>query len=173
MSLGGEVGLALGKTRPELLRSLVCVGANYRIDDQQRAALELFDAAALERDHPELAQAFATRHDPHHHPGYWRELVRQIRSAAETGLAWTEAELRRIPVPTLLIAGEADLFDPGLEQLMTMRRCIPRSEMLILNHAGLDGLDNHRVQHTRADVVGPVVLDFLDRHAGTAPEPAR
>jgi hypothetical protein len=52
-----------------------------------------------------------------------------------------------------------------------MRRSIPRSELLVLNHAGMDGMANHRVQHTRADVVGPVVLDFLERH-GEAPAPA-
>jgi hypothetical protein len=28
---------------------------------------------------------------------------------------------------------------------------------------------DHRVQFTRADVVGPVVRDFLDRHSTSAP----
>jgi hypothetical protein len=51
--------------------------------------------------------------------------------------------------------------------MLEMRRAIPNSEARFLNHAGLDGLDNHRVQHTRADVVGPVFLDFLARHAGS------
>ena len=42
--------------------------------------------------------------------------------------------------------------------------------MLILNHAELDEMANHRVQYTRPDVVGPVVLDFLGRHeAASAP----
>lgn len=167
VSLGGRVGLVLGMARPDLLRSLVCVGANYRVDDQRRAAVRFFDAEALERDHPEYAQAYAARHDPHHHPGYWRELVRQVRASAEAGPDWTEADLGRIPVPTLLVAGEADFF-VGLERTLAMRRTIPRSELLVLNQAGQDGIANHLVQSTRADVVGPVVLDFLDRHTGTA-----
>ena len=162
-SLGGEVGLALGMTRPELLRSLVCVGANYRVDVPTREALAFFDAELLERDDPAFAAELACRHDEFHFPGYWRELVRQVRAMAEVGLALTEEDLRRIPVPTLLIAGETDPFN-GLEQALLMRRCIPRSEMLILNHAGLDEMANHRVQYTRPDVVGLVVLDFLRRH---------
>jgi pimeloyl-ACP methyl ester carboxylesterase len=164
---GATIGLVLGMTRPALLRSLVCVGANYRIDDQLRQGMEFFDAAALEQESPEFAAELARRHDPHHHPGYWRELVGQVRANVEAELVWTEDDLRRIPVPTLLIMGEAD-FTLSLEQMLEMRRSIPTSEMLILNHAGMDGLDNHRVQFTRADVVGPVILDFLDRHAGTA-----
>jgi pimeloyl-ACP methyl ester carboxylesterase len=164
---GATIGLALGMTRPELLRSLVCVGPNYRIDDQLRQGMEFFDAAALERESPDFAAELARRHDAHHYPGYWRELVGQVRANVEAELAWTEDDLRRIPVPTLLIMGEAD-FVVSLEQMLEMRRNIPSSEMLILNHAGMDGLANHRVQFTRADVVGPVILEFLERHAGTA-----
>jgi pimeloyl-ACP methyl ester carboxylesterase len=164
---GATLGLALGMTRPGLLRSLLCVGANYRIDDHLRQGMEFFDAAVLERESAEFAAELARRHDAHHHPGYWRELVAQVRANVEAELNWTEDDLRRIPAPTLLIMGEAD-FALSLEQMLEMRRGIPTSEMLILNHAGMNGLDNHRVQFTRADVVGPVILDFLHRQAGEA-----
>lgn len=164
---GATLGLALGMTRPGLLRSLACVGANYCMDDHLRQGMAFFDAETLERESPEFAAELARRHDAHHYPGYWRELVGQVRANVENELDWTEADLRSIPVPTLLIMGEAD-FSVSLEQMLSMRRSIPRSEMLILNHRGMDGLDNHRVQFTRADVVGPVILDFLDRHAGEA-----
>jgi pimeloyl-ACP methyl ester carboxylesterase len=169
---GATLGLVLGMTRPALLRSLVGVGANYRVDDHLRQGMELFDAAALERESPEIAVELARRHDAHHYPGYWRELVAQVRANVENELKWTETDLGRIPVPTLLVMGEAD-FTLSLEQMLEMRRSIPRSEMLILNHAGMDGLANHRVQFTRADVVGPVILDFLARHAGAAPAAGR
>ena len=33
-----------------------------------------------------------------------------------------------------------------------------------LNRAGMDPMSNHIVQLTRADVVGPAVLEFLGRH---------
>jgi pimeloyl-ACP methyl ester carboxylesterase len=164
---GATLGLVLGMTRPALLRSLVCVGANYRMDDHLQRGMALFDAAALERESPEFAAELARRHDAHHSPGYWRELVGQVRANVETELSWSEEDLRHIPVPTLLIMGEAD-FALSLQQMLEMRRSIPNAEMLILNQAGMDGLANHRVQFTRADVVGPVILDFLARHGGAA-----
>jgi pimeloyl-ACP methyl ester carboxylesterase len=98
-------------------------------------------------------------------------LVRLVRQNVETGLIWTEDDLRRIPTPTLLIMGEGD-FVLSLQQMLEMRRSIPNSEMLILNHAGRDGMSNHRVQATRPEVVGPVMLEFLARHAGAAPASA-
>ena len=166
-SMGAEAGLGLALSRPDLIRSLVCVGANYHIGAEEHGALGLFDAAALERDLPDLAHSLAARHDPHHYPGYWRDLAGQIAAMAATGLGLGEDDLRRITVPTLLISGEADMFN-GMEQALTMRRCIPTSELLIVNHAGQDGRTNHRVQSSRPEVVGPVMLDFLDRQ----PEPA-
>lgn len=168
---GATLGLVLGMSRPELLHSLVCVGANYRLDDHLRQGMALFNAAALERDSPPFAAELARRHDPSHYPGYWRDLVAQIRANVETELNWSAADLSRIPAPTLLIMGEAD-FALSLEQMLEMRRSIPNAEMLILNHAGMDGMDNHRVQHSRADVVGPVIRDFLDRHAAAGPPAA-
>ncbi len=169
-SMGAEAGLGLALSRPDLIRSLVCVGANYRIGSEEHGALDLFDAAALERDLPELARSLAARHDPHHYQGYWRDLVGQIAAMAATGLGLGEDDLRRITVPTLLISGEADMFN-GMEQALTMRRCIPTSELLIVNHAGQDGLINHRVQSSRPEVVGPVMLDFLGRHSGAPDRP--
>lgn len=105
---GATLGLVLGMTRPELLRSLVCVGANYRMDDHLRRGMALFDATALERESPEFAAELARRHDAHHYAGYWRELVGRVRANVETELNWSEEDLRRIPVPTLLIMGESD-----------------------------------------------------------------
>ncbi|MDQ3224413.1 MAG: alpha/beta hydrolase [Gemmatimonadota bacterium] len=70
---GATISLVLGMTRPAVLRSLVCVGANYCVDDHLRRGMELFDAAAIERESPEFAAELARRHDAHHHPGYWRD----------------------------------------------------------------------------------------------------
>jgi pimeloyl-ACP methyl ester carboxylesterase len=149
-------------TRPDLLRSLVTVGAFYATDESVRATAQGLDSAAFERDEPEFAAALAESHDPHHAPGYWRELVRQVRGSIDDEPGYAEADLRRISVPTLLVVGEADDFDI-LEQTLTMRRTIPHSELLVLNE--VPG-ENHLVQSSRADLVGPVILDFLQRHAG-------
>jgi pimeloyl-ACP methyl ester carboxylesterase len=171
VSDGGIIALTLGLTRPQLARALVCVGANYRNDAQTRTANAFLDADRLEREHPDVVALLAAVHDAHQGPGAWRRLLGQVRAMVDAEPDYTEADLRRIPTPTLLIAGETDLWG-NLEQTLAMRRCIPRSELLILNHAGRDWLANHAVQHSRADVVGPVVLDFLARYDDPASEAA-
>ena len=167
VSDGGIIALTIGMTRPELARTLVCVGANYRNDEHTRAANAFLDAEVLERDHPDFVQLLTRLHDAHQGSGYWRTLVGQVRTMIDAEPNYTEADLRRIPTPTLLIAGETDPW-AHLDQMLAMRRSIPDSEMLILNHAGLDAMDNHVVQFSRADVISPVVLDFLARHEAAA-----
>ena len=54
------------------------------------------------------------------------------------------------------------------QQMLDMRDWLSNSEMLILNHGGLDGLSNHLPQYTRPDVLEPVILEFLNPHAGVA-----
>jgi pimeloyl-ACP methyl ester carboxylesterase len=167
VSDGATVGLAIGMTRPHLLRSLVAVGPSIYVDDQLRESLRFFDPELIGRDHPEYANIFEKRHDPHHYPGYWRDLVRKVRATVETELAWTEGDLRRHTVPTLLIFGENDVF-VSRAQMLAMRDWLPRAELLILNHAGLDGLSNHLPQFTRPEVIEPVIIEFLSRQAGMA-----
>jgi pimeloyl-ACP methyl ester carboxylesterase len=171
VSDGGIIALTLAMARPELVRSLVLVGANYTNDEQVQAANASIDPDVFEREHPEFAEMLAGFHDVHHHPGYWRELMEQIKANLAHNPAYTEADLTHIQAPTLLIAGETDPW-ANLDQMLTMRRAIPHAEMLILNHAGMDELANHTCQYTRADIVGPVVIDFLARHGETAPAAA-
>jgi hypothetical protein len=126
------------------MRTLVCVGTNYCNDEQTRTANALFDAEVLEREHPDFAKMLAGFHDVHQGSGYWRTLVSQLRAMLDVEPNYTEDDLRRIPTPTLLIAGETDPWG-NLDQALAMRRSIPDSEMLILNHAGMDALANHTV----------------------------
>jgi pimeloyl-ACP methyl ester carboxylesterase len=87
-----------------------------------------------------------------------------VVAAIEGEPGCTEADLGRIPVPTLVVVGEADPWGTFLRAL-AMRRAIPDSELLVLNK---DPEWNHLVQASRAEVVGPVVLGFLARHPGPA-----
>jgi pimeloyl-ACP methyl ester carboxylesterase len=168
VSLGGCVGLRLGMRRPDLLRSLVCVGAFYQVDDPVREYGRGLEPETVARDNPAFGELMATLHDPHHHPGYWRELLRQVLASFDGEPGCAEADLSRIPVPTLVVVGEADPWGI-LPQALAMRRNIPHSELLVLNK--VPGW-NHFVQAGRADVVGPVILDFLARHPGPTPVPA-
>jgi pimeloyl-ACP methyl ester carboxylesterase len=167
VSDGAVIAMVLAMTRPELVRTLVMVGANATNDEQVQAANAFIDPDFLEKEHPEFVEMLVGYHDVHQQPGYWRELVSQNRAHLDVEPNYSEADLGRIQAPTLLIAGETDPWG-NLDQMLAMRRAIPHSEMLILNHAGMDELSNHACQYTRADIVGPIVLDFLARHGDGA-----
>jgi pimeloyl-ACP methyl ester carboxylesterase len=156
MSDGGIAALVIGMTRPELARTLVTVGANYYNDEQVIAANAFADLETIEREHPKFAADLARRHDRNKDPGYWRELVRQVAANLAINPAYTDDDLKRIPVPTLLMSGEDDLWG-NLNQMMGMKRNIPTSELMIINHGP------HEIQHTHPWIVGPVVMEFLER----------
>ncbi len=52
----------------------------------------------------------AQAQDPHHEPGYWKTLIRQLSENLAVNPAYTDADLGKITAPTLLITGEADLW---------------------------------------------------------------
>jgi len=60
-------------------------------------------------------------------------------------------------VPTLLIAGDADLWQPPAMTRMLARH-IPNSELVIVPEAG------HSIYWERPDVFNSTVLDFIGRH---------
>jgi len=162
MSDGGIVALHLGMNRPELLRTTVGVGANYRNDDRVNAVNSTFihqDPDDVERDSPEWAADLAVHHDRGKQPGAWKSLFRQVAANLAVNPAYTEDDLRTIPTPTFLIAGENDDYGSS-EQMVTMKRTIPNVEIMMVNNA------EHVVHATHPHIVGPAMLDFLTRHAG-------
>ena len=70
----------------------------------------------------------------------------------------TEATLKRLSVPTLLITGEADLYSPPALIRMVAAQ-IPNSEVVIVREAGHSSYWEQPEEFNRA------VLDFLARHS--------
>jgi pimeloyl-ACP methyl ester carboxylesterase len=154
VSDGGIVALTIGMTRPELAGCLIAVGPNYYNDSLVEEANQFADLSAMS---PRMMEAMAARHDRGGKPaGWWRELFGQLAANLAVNPAYTLGDLSRIPNPTLLISGEDDLWG-NIAQMTEMKRAIPGAELLIVNHAP------HEVQHTHAWLVGPQVLEFLER----------
>jgi pimeloyl-ACP methyl ester carboxylesterase len=156
ISDGGVVALDLALRRPELTHTITVVGGNHSVHDGIRAYAESLDPDALERSAPDAAAEFARRHDQGKYPGYWKDLLRQIVANNTASPSWAEEDLRQIGCPALLIAGENDPFATA-EQMTTMKQAIPSAEWLIVNHAG------HPVHYELPEIVGPRILDFLER----------
>jgi pimeloyl-ACP methyl ester carboxylesterase len=70
----------------------------------------------------------------------------------------TEATLKRLPMSTLLITGEADLYSPPALIRMVAAQ-IPNSEVVIVREAG------HSSYWEQPDEFNRAVLDFLARHS--------
>jgi pimeloyl-ACP methyl ester carboxylesterase len=69
----------------------------------------------------------------------------------------TEATLKRLSVPTLLITGEADLYSPPALIRMVAAQ-IPNAEVVIMREAG------HSSYWEQPEAFNRAVLDFLARH---------
>jgi pimeloyl-ACP methyl ester carboxylesterase len=104
-SEGGIVGLGLALDHPGVIRSLVGIGTNYTNDAKTVAELSTLDPDGLERDKPPAARALAQRHDPHHRPGHWKDLLRWVVASETDAPAYKPADLARITQPTLWIVG--------------------------------------------------------------------
>jgi pimeloyl-ACP methyl ester carboxylesterase len=155
-SHGASVGLELAFAHPQVVRSVIGVGFNYINDAKTEAGFQQLDPDWVERNAPAWGADLARRHDPHHAPGHWRDLLRWVIASESAARSYTLADLPRIAVPTLWIAGEDDPWFE-LDQQVTMKRHIPGAELLIVNHAG------HGPQLTHPHLVGPAMVDFLTR----------
>ena len=89
VSDGGIVALQIGLTCPALVRTVVGIGVNYRVDAQVRAALDFFDPELVELVQPAWADDLARRHDAMRSPGYWRVLLRQLAANGPGSVSWT------------------------------------------------------------------------------------
>jgi len=163
LSDGAIVALHIGMTRPELIRTLICVGANYYNDEMVKEANKFADVARIERDKPALAIELSMYHDRNKQPGYWRILIEQLAKNLSVNPAYSKGDLKKITVPTLLMAGENDLW-ANPNQMIEMRQNIPVAEMLIINNAG------HEIQFTHPHIVGPVIMDFIERYQNFKPK---
>ncbi len=157
ISDGGVLALDLALRRPEAVRSITVIGTNYCVDELTLGAAAGLDPDDIEAAAPEAAAAFGQPHDANNYPGYWKDLITQIKTNNSVNPAWTEEDLRRIACPALLIAGENDPF-ANTTQMTVMKREIPGAEWLIVNHAG------HTVHHEHPEFVGARMSDFLQRH---------
>jgi pimeloyl-ACP methyl ester carboxylesterase len=143
---------------PERVRALILAGAQYTNDERTLGLLDKMTPEGIAARQPAWAARLAQLHDPHHAPGYWQALLRQMLPFWRVQPDFSLDQLRQIGAPVLLIAGERDSFG-HLDQQVTMRRAIPRAELCIAPNAG------HFVIGDQPDLFQLVALDFLQRNS--------
>ena len=111
-SLGGGVALRTAIQHPALVRRLVLVSAPFR-----RSAWHAEHLAAFAQMGPEMAEPFkqtplyAVYREIAPRVEDWPVLVTQLTGLLKLDYDWTD-EARRLPMPVLIVAGDADGIPP-------------------------------------------------------------
>jgi pimeloyl-ACP methyl ester carboxylesterase len=153
---GGITLLAFALRHPERVRSLILAGTQYTNDERTLALLDKMTPERIQARLPDWAAQLEQLHDAQHAPGYWRDLLDQMRPMWAIEPHYTLDQIARIAAPTLLIAGERDQFG-HIDQQVAMRRALPNSELCILPAAG------HAVMNDQPELFRMAALDFLQR----------
>ncbi len=172
LSMGGNVALNFGLTYPEMARSLVVAGTGAGSTDVEpfrrnvNARAEMMRSGGMEAmgdysNSPTRVQLL--RKDP---LGY-EEFRRGFLEHSPLGSALTfsgvqgrrptifalEDRMRALDVPTLVMTGDED--EPCIETSVFMKRCIPKSGLVVMPQSG------HAINLEDPDLFNRAVLDFL------------
>jgi pimeloyl-ACP methyl ester carboxylesterase len=172
-SMGGSVVLNFALRYPEVCRGIVVVGAGsgstnrQRFEQDIRQVVELIRTQGMQR----FAERYAEgpirqpfkRKDPHG----WSVFRDQLAEHAADGQAYTmqgvmlrrptifslEAQLRELPVPTLIAIGDED--EPCVDVAVFLKRTIPSSGLLVLPQSG------HAINLEEPALFNRQVLEFF------------
>jgi pimeloyl-ACP methyl ester carboxylesterase len=150
MSDGGVVGLLIAIQRPELLRRLVTVGANFHRDGIVGGGLWTdtpFDDVAWAG--PRQRYAEVSPDGPGHFPVVFAKLQRMWREEPTL----TTGDIGRISVPVLVMAGDDDVVRH--EHSVSLFEALPRAQLAIIPGA------SHAVFMEKAKLLNGMILDFL------------
>lgn len=151
---GGIVGYHLASRSPGLVSKLVTMGANTRLEGISAETLEWIKARptpeSLLADLPEMAASYR-RLSPN--PQHLGDFVRRSRELWLRDPYISDADLSRIQVPVLLIAG--DRHDIRVEHLLGVRASLREAQLCILPGA------SHAILQEKPHLLVTILEDFL------------
>jgi pimeloyl-ACP methyl ester carboxylesterase len=164
---GGQIVLELGMHYPDLAGALVIGAAWFRFTDSYRDWLTAFgfevpgrvDLEHIEREMPRMVETWRAWHAPRG-ADYWKTLLPQISTMWMTPLDYTEADFRKIRVPTLILVGDRDGM-VTLEEAVDMYRYIQGAELAIVPDS------DHMFLWSKPEVFTNTVMDFCLRQSAT------
>jgi len=148
-SAGAMVALWTAVRRPDLVEKLVLISGAF---DKEGMILRPVAGVAMP---PALVAAYGqvSPDGPDHFP----VVVAKIARAAAEGSGLSEAELRRVACPTLVIAADDDLVT--LEHTIALYRALPNAQL-----ATIPGT-SHLLLHEKPKLCERLVVDFLSDHS--------
>ncbi|MDW4917288.1 alpha/beta hydrolase [Streptomyces californicus] len=161
---GGVVALLVARDRPDLVRKVVAIGANFRPGPECFAEPAMLDT--MTPDGPDLA-FFREMYEPvaPDGAGHWPAVAAKVIDMWRTQPALTSGDLARVRASTLVMAGDDDLMT--LEHTTALYRAIPDAELAILPGA------SHLVPLEKPGLVNRMILDHLAQAAVETMMPLR
>lgn len=155
---GGIVALLVAIARPDLVKKLVVIGANFLRADEISAAPEMLDHMSPEE--PALAM-FRSMYEAASPDGadHWPVVVQKLVAMWKAEPDISPDDLGRISAPTLVLVGDDDLMT--LEHTIALHRAVAGSELAVVPGT------SHAVLMEKADLANRLILDFL----GSEPVP--
>ncbi len=149
---GGNVGLTLAIVKPERVKRLITLGANYHPDGLTIAAQESL-ATATPANHPFITRLWYKWLSPD--PDSWATLWHRTTTMWRHYPQLDRQDLATIKSPTLIVQGEFDTV--SIEHSRAMVNAIPNSELVIIPGEG------HNLLFDAPDQVAEVIDNFLGR----------
>ena len=149
---GGNVSLLVAIERPDLVRKVVVVGANY-LPSSEIAGLDALPDS-LDPDSPDLAmfRGFYEAASPDG-PGHWPDYIAKMKQMWSTEPRISTDDLGRITARALVAVGDDDMIP--VEHAAEMYRSITNSELAVIPGT------SHAALMEKPELVNKVVLDFL------------
>ncbi len=144
---GANVALAVAMRRPDLVRRVVAIGANYHHSGLM--AMEPFTpASASFADFAESYGALAPEGASHA-----AAVVEKSRQLVETEPHWTREDLERISRPVLVMAGDDDVMT--MSHLTSMYESLAEAQLAVVPGA------SHGVLRERTKLATGLICDYL------------
>jgi pimeloyl-ACP methyl ester carboxylesterase len=161
---GGIIGLLVAIRRPDLVRKLVAISANFDTTGVPQELHAQFASTPPDSDELAMLRSLYEAASPDG-PAHWPVVFRKSVELATRGPGIPPAELQRIGAPTLVVAGDDDLV--SLEHTSALFRAIPYAELAIVPGT------SHLLTLEKPDVVNRLILEFLQNDPAPTMMPIR
>lgn len=150
---GGIVALLVAKRRPDLVRRLVAISANYEAHGIVIAMRERMANADPDADRFEEQRADYANKSPDD-PTHWPTFLAKVVGMGLDGSGHDLDELHDVNVPVLLVAADDDVVD--LHYTVDQYLALPDAQLAVLPGT------SHLLAHEKPDQLLGVLQDFLD-----------
>lgn len=153
-SLGGMTGLNLASKHPEKIKKLITIGAVANHEGFKYNAIDLINTWTSDDVTKYLTYSFVGNPNPEKIPDFQKKLVTAVINQNDPKLS--DAEIRKIKSPTLLICGDSDAFIK-VEHQVYLYNTIEKSKLFIVPNCG------HGAWLISPEIVKKAIKDFSEK----------